>query len=348
MKRLTTNKNVSDMGMYELAHNCCYAKDRTARYRDFEMDMDARDFARNLMTTLTDDELPVDDDAFDEEVLENLQYDPFGSVIGLIALFYRNLWAMADLRERLQAYEDTNLTPEQFAEFDKMYLAKCEEVNRLTAELEEVKKPKQGDLISRSTFAEEIKSLEVTVVGLRASKGVLHEYMKQYRESVLRIIDEQPTAYDVGTIVNQLEEKQMDIVGNTSLHHLYSDGFSTGIECAIDIINQLAEEYKNCALCYLGSPCEYQNPEADCEKCEEYNNEKHYCPKFCKVITEAVEEIEENHNNDFCEWKEISVGGITVVKEPHRMRLFNHDHEQHFCHYCGKKIKVAPYQPKGE
>lgn len=94
------------MNMVELAHNCCYVKDRNARYRDFEMDMDARDFARNLMTTLTGDDLPTDDDDFDEEIMENLQYDPFESVTGLIALFYRNLWAMADLRETLKSYED--------------------------------------------------------------------------------------------------------------------------------------------------------------------------------------------------------------------------------------------------
>ena len=28
------------------------------------------------------------------------------STIGLLALFYRNLWAMADLRTRLKSYED--------------------------------------------------------------------------------------------------------------------------------------------------------------------------------------------------------------------------------------------------
>lgn len=105
MKRLTVYKPASDMNMVELAHNCCYVKDRNARYRDFEMDMDARDFARNLMTTLTGDDMPTDDD-FDEEIMENLQYDPFESVTGLIALFYRNLWAMADLRETLKSYED--------------------------------------------------------------------------------------------------------------------------------------------------------------------------------------------------------------------------------------------------
>lgn len=107
MERLTTNKEVTDMSMLELAHNCSYVDaERNTRYRDFEMEMDARDFARNLMVTLTKDELPLDKTEFDEEILDNLTIDPFSDVRGLIALFYRNLWAMADLREKLKYYED--------------------------------------------------------------------------------------------------------------------------------------------------------------------------------------------------------------------------------------------------
>lgn len=107
MERLTTNKSVADMSMIELAHNSCYADDEcNARYRDYDMEMDARDFARNLMVTLAEDELPLDDAEFDEDVLYNLMIDPFSDVRGLIALFYRNLWAMADLREKLKYYED--------------------------------------------------------------------------------------------------------------------------------------------------------------------------------------------------------------------------------------------------
>ena len=107
MERLTSNKKVSDMSMIELAHNSCYADDEhNARYRDYEMDMDARDFARSLMVTLTKDELPISDTEFDEEILDDLAIDPFSDVRGLIALFYRNLWAMANLRETLKKYED--------------------------------------------------------------------------------------------------------------------------------------------------------------------------------------------------------------------------------------------------
>lgn len=60
MERLTTNKNVSDMGMVELALNCCYiAKDGSGRYRDYEIDIDERDFVRKLTTTLVGEDLPL-------------------------------------------------------------------------------------------------------------------------------------------------------------------------------------------------------------------------------------------------------------------------------------------------
>ena len=106
MERLTTNKDKSEMGMYELAHNSCYCKDGLSRYRDFESDIDARELTRHLLKNFADgDDAFVDDDDFDEEMLELLQFGT-ETIEGLIALFYRNLWGMADLREKLKEYED--------------------------------------------------------------------------------------------------------------------------------------------------------------------------------------------------------------------------------------------------
>ena len=105
-ERLTTNKEKSEMGMYELAHNCCYCKDGLARYRDFENDIDARELTRRILKNFADsDDAFVDDDDFDEEMLELLKYET-STIEGLIALFYRNMWAMANLRERLNEYEN--------------------------------------------------------------------------------------------------------------------------------------------------------------------------------------------------------------------------------------------------
>lgn len=107
MSRLTTNKDVSEMSMIELAHNSCYADDqRRARYRDYELDIDARDLAKMLIKDMCNEDLTsMTDEEFDDYIGEMLSTE-MDSQIGLIALFYRNLWVMADLRERLKAYED--------------------------------------------------------------------------------------------------------------------------------------------------------------------------------------------------------------------------------------------------
>lgn len=108
MERLTTNKNVSEMGMLELALNCCYiTQDGNTRYRDYEKDIDARHFTRVITENFAKDVLPLKDESFDEEMMENLMYDPLTDINGMIAVFYRNMWAMAELREKLKRYEDS-------------------------------------------------------------------------------------------------------------------------------------------------------------------------------------------------------------------------------------------------
>lgn len=110
MKRMTTEKPVKEMNMMELAHNCMYAKDGWARYRDFEIDMDLRDFIRKF-SEAEGSELPDDNETLDDILMDNLQYginDPDGRT----ALVYRLMWGMAELREALMRYEDTGIEPE--------------------------------------------------------------------------------------------------------------------------------------------------------------------------------------------------------------------------------------------
>lgn len=105
MERLTFSKPVQEMGMYELAHNSCYAKDKEAYYRDFDQELSARDFARELAKTFGY-ELSEDDEEFDYEIMDDLPIDKIFEVRELIALFYRNMWSQADLYERLKKYEE--------------------------------------------------------------------------------------------------------------------------------------------------------------------------------------------------------------------------------------------------
>lgn len=128
MNRLTSNKDISAMGMFELAHNSCYVRDGKARYRDYDSDVDARDLAMQLLENYADipNEFTCDDD-FDETIIGYMSYG-IENPEGLISLFYRNLWAMADLYERLKRYEDTELTPEKIRALDKEFSIQAKEL----------------------------------------------------------------------------------------------------------------------------------------------------------------------------------------------------------------------------
>lgn len=107
MERLTTNKIVADMSMIELAHNSCYADDeRNARYRDYNLDVDSRWLVRNLAKDICGEDFKDLSDEEVDEYMASMLSVGIDSTIGLLALFYRNLWAMADLREKLKYYED--------------------------------------------------------------------------------------------------------------------------------------------------------------------------------------------------------------------------------------------------
>jgi hypothetical protein len=56
-------------------------------------------------------------------------------------------------------------------------------------------------LIDANTLYDELSTLSVFVTGIRAGKGVLKAFMEQYRESVLRIVDEQATV-EAGEVVH--------------------------------------------------------------------------------------------------------------------------------------------------
>lgn len=107
MKRLTMD-NLEEMGMFSLAHNCCYIDENgNTRYRDFEIDIDARELAKGMLKEMTEDAVSFEsDEDFDDWMGCYIGEDGICTQRGLIATFYQNLWAMAELRERLKYYED--------------------------------------------------------------------------------------------------------------------------------------------------------------------------------------------------------------------------------------------------
>lgn len=130
MRRTTTEKSVKDMNMMELAHNCMFSRNGWAWYRDFDREMDLRDFIREFSAAEGVCDLSGDNDELEEELLDDLQYD-IDYAPGRVALMYRLMWALADVRETLMEYEDTGLTPDQLRELDRLYLEKCQEVAEL-------------------------------------------------------------------------------------------------------------------------------------------------------------------------------------------------------------------------
>ena len=108
MKRLTSDKNTSDMSILELAYNSSYIdNENDARFRNYDLDIDSRQLVRELAKDMCNEDFSnLSDEEFDEYMVSMLSVE-IDSTIGLLAVFYRNLWAMTDLRERLKEYEDS-------------------------------------------------------------------------------------------------------------------------------------------------------------------------------------------------------------------------------------------------
>ena len=106
MQRLTSDKDVKDMGMFELAYNSCYEKDGAIRHRGYDFDVDIRRLTIHLLEKYAGipNEFECDED-FDRQIMDYWKHgldDPKG----LIAAFHLNLWAIYVLWERLKRYED--------------------------------------------------------------------------------------------------------------------------------------------------------------------------------------------------------------------------------------------------
>ena len=113
-------------------------------------------------------------------------------------------------------------------------------------------------------------------------------------------------------LIARLEEQaeQSCMLGDDDVWY---DGMESGFLGAIEIVNELAEEHKHCTLCYLQSPCEYQNENA--------------------ILPSEL------YNGGCCEWRN-GTSGIFKIKTSCRNSIdVNYGYE--FCPYCGKKIKVV-------
>lgn len=139
MERLTSNKTTSDMNMLELAHNSCYIDEKhNARYRDYEQDIDSRELVRKLVKDMCDEDLSyMSDERFDQYMAEMLSVG-VSDTIGLLAVFYRNLWAMAELREKLKEYEEQGRLIKLPCKVGDVVYAYCNEFGILEYEVDSI------------------------------------------------------------------------------------------------------------------------------------------------------------------------------------------------------------------
>lgn len=110
MKRLTSD-NVFEMSMTELALNQVFVEDGWAWYRKGpEDECSVCDLIRGAAAKGLDlEDIELDPNLTDEELGDvMLDWLQFGEKTpeGVLAILYRALWAMAEVRERLKLYED--------------------------------------------------------------------------------------------------------------------------------------------------------------------------------------------------------------------------------------------------
>ena len=114
MKRLTTDNPQTNI---ETALNLFYVKDGQAWVRGGGPEPDCPDvtlcdFMRRILRANEIDMDESSDQELSDELFDMLFYG-VDTADGLIALLYAAGWAFAELRERLKAYEETGLTPEE-------------------------------------------------------------------------------------------------------------------------------------------------------------------------------------------------------------------------------------------
>ena len=109
MNKIVKN-NVAEMTMTELVFNQVFVKNGEAWHRDFEREISVRNLIREICNK---HKCPayaneMDDETLDEMLRDNLQYGT-DRLEGIIAMYYTALVGMAEVRARLEVYENPEL-----------------------------------------------------------------------------------------------------------------------------------------------------------------------------------------------------------------------------------------------
>lgn len=119
--------------------------------------------------------------------------------------------------------------------------------------------------------------------------------------------------------MEKIVEKLIEKLHEEKEAHSYDERYVKGVNASIKIVSQLTERYKD----------------KDCSKCSRRS-------WYQKGYADAEKKYIEEHNNEFCEWKQYSViAGIEFYENCKRILPYHLYDEKKYCPYCGKKIKVV-------
>ena len=196
--------DTEDMGMWELAHNMMFVKNREAWHRDFERELTLLDLVREIYRKhagqdgLTQEMDELDNETLDEILADNLQYGT-DDWDGVIAIFYQTAWGAAELREWLKAYEThglpTTMRPEVLQQAIDTYgsLAQeemaIEEMSELTKAIVKRHRARDKDSYQRamSNITEEMADVIIMLTQLLMFYGNRKEVQRAVDEKVKRL-----------------------------------------------------------------------------------------------------------------------------------------------------------------
>ena len=145
-------------------------------------------------------------------------------------------------------------------------------------------------------------------------------------------------------LIGRLEEHKTKAFVTGITNRPYEFGACQAMDDAVKIVNQLAEEYKGEELRKSQKIYSFIKREINPYGKPFEGTVYEFGLKVMKYITNLHTE---EYNNGFCEWKSEK---DMFIQNPHNGRMFSNEPSMKniYCNTCGKKIKIVPYQPKGE
>lgn len=148
-------------------------------------------------------------------------------------------------------------------------------------------------------FKDSMQPTRITVRMTSDSKGKSLSLADE-KENVMLMIPLEPIAKDLKQILNGMEIPKGCQHCAYFRKHMFGNGLDYSYSCMLGAtefpmpwIRQMEERASDCPL-----PIAQECKVGKCTDCKEYNQEKHYCPKFCDVIRDTTKEMQEFYKGE--------------------------------------------------